>query len=116
MVTVEARGAALLRRAFGGVPAVAGRPSEKWRVVMLTDIVGSTKVSVELGDEKYVELVSAHHALVRRSLAATRGTEFGDTGDGLWSWFGSLEVSKQPSWQLVKPQGTSQRPPLQTSL
>src|SRR5262249_39250960 len=87
---VERRAAALLRSAVGGVRSAADS-SRAWRVVMLTDIVGSTQVSVERGDETYVRLVDRHHDLVRRCLAASGGVEFGDTGDGLWAWFADLD-------------------------
>jgi class 3 adenylate cyclase len=89
MPTFEERAGALLRRSLGGVAATPAQGA--WRVVMLTDVVGSTQVSVELGDATYVRLISHHHELVRRCLVEHHGVEFGDTGDGLWSWFTSAD-------------------------
>jgi class 3 adenylate cyclase len=81
--------ALLLRQSFGGVGP--SRTPSSWCVILVTDVVGSTQVSVERGDEIYVDLITRHHDLVRRSLAATGGTEFSEAGDGLWSWFPSAE-------------------------
>ncbi len=81
--------ALLLRQSFGGLGP--SRASSSWRVILVTDVVGSTRVSVEQGDETYVDLITRHHDLVRRCLAATGGTEFSEAGDGLWSWFPTAE-------------------------
>jgi class 3 adenylate cyclase len=56
-------------------------------VVMVTDLVGSTGVSVRDGDEAYVALVERHHRLVRAALLANGGTEFSTSGDGIYAWF-----------------------------
>jgi class 3 adenylate cyclase len=67
----------------GGVPTVdAGL-----RAVMFTDIVGSTEMTLRLGDVAALELVRVHDALVRRSLAAFRGREVKHTGDGIMASF-----------------------------
>jgi class 3 adenylate cyclase len=58
-----------------------------WRVVLVTDIVGSTAISTELGDVAYLDLVLRHHTIVRRSLEAHGGHEFSEAGDGLLAWF-----------------------------
>jgi class 3 adenylate cyclase len=81
--------AILLRQSFGGLGPTT--PASSWCVIMVTDVVGSTQVSVERGDETYVSLINRHHELVRRCLATTGGTEFADAGDGLWAWFPSAE-------------------------
>jgi class 3 adenylate cyclase len=81
--------ALLLRQSFGGLGPT--RETSSWCVIMITDVVGSTQVSIERGDESYVGLIGRHHDLVRRCLAANGGTEFADAGDGLWSWFASAE-------------------------
>jgi class 3 adenylate cyclase len=67
----------------GGVPTIdAGL-----RAVMFTDIVGSTEMTLRLGDVAALELVRVHDALVRRSLAAFHGREVKHTGDGIMAAF-----------------------------
>jgi class 3 adenylate cyclase len=61
--------------------------SGAWRVVLVTDIVGSTAISSELGDVAYLDLVLRHHTIVRRSLEQHGGHEFSEAGDGLLAWF-----------------------------
>jgi class 3 adenylate cyclase len=55
--------------------------------VLVTDIVGSTAISSELGDVAYLDLVLRHHTIVRRSLEQHGGHEFSEAGDGLLAWF-----------------------------
>src|ERR1700742_2742999 len=49
--------------------------------VLFTDIVDSTKRAVELGDERWKELLGRHDAQVRRQLARFHGREVNTTGD-----------------------------------
>jgi class 3 adenylate cyclase len=57
------------------------------RVILVTDIVGSTPLSVEVGDRAYHETVVLHHELVREALRVHAGTEFSEGGDSLLAWF-----------------------------
>lgn len=57
------------------------------RAVMFTDIVGSTEMTVRLGDAAALELVRVHDSLVRRALCAHRGREVKHTGDGIMAAF-----------------------------
>jgi class 3 adenylate cyclase len=66
-----------------------------WRVILITDVVGSTRISQELGDVAYLELVLAHHGLVRRQLHRFGGVEFSESGDGLLAWFGTAAHAVQ---------------------
>jgi class 3 adenylate cyclase/pimeloyl-ACP methyl ester carboxylesterase len=65
-----------------GVPA-----DRELATVLFTDIVGSTDLAAQLGDARWLEVRSAHHALVRRNLAAFRGKEVDCTGDGFLATF-----------------------------
>ena len=58
--------------------------------VLFTDIVDSTKRAVELGDERWKELLGRHDAHVRRQLERFHGREVNTTGDGLLSEFASV--------------------------
>jgi class 3 adenylate cyclase len=62
-------------------------PETVLATVLFTDIVDSTKRAVELGDRAWSELVSKHHALVRRNLDAFRGAEIDTAGDGFFASF-----------------------------
>ena len=55
--------------------------------VLFTDIVDSTKRAVELGDERWKELLGRHDAHVRRQLDRFHGREVNTTGDGFLAWF-----------------------------
>jgi class 3 adenylate cyclase len=57
------------------------------RAVLVTDIVGSTEMTVRLGDASALELVRVHDALVRRGLASHDGREVKHTGDGIMAAF-----------------------------
>jgi class 3 adenylate cyclase/streptogramin lyase len=55
--------------------------------VLFTDIVGSTKRAAEVGDRRWRQIVSAHHALVRRELKRSGGREIDTAGDGFFAIF-----------------------------
>jgi class 3 adenylate cyclase len=50
--------------------------------VLFTDIAGSTERVRELGDARWRELLTSHHATVRRQLERYRGREIDTAGDG----------------------------------
>lgn len=55
--------------------------------VLFTDIVGSTEKAAELGDRRWRELVTNHHARIRTQLARFRGEELDTAGDGFFAIF-----------------------------
>ena len=55
--------------------------------VLFTDIVDSTRCAVELGDERWKELLGRHDAQVRRQLERFQGREVNTTGDGFVATF-----------------------------
>src|SRR5207247_5164260 len=55
--------------------------------VLFTDIVGSTARAAQMGDQRWRDLLTAHHALVRRELTRFRGREVKTTGDGFLATF-----------------------------
>jgi class 3 adenylate cyclase len=57
------------------------------RTVMFTDIVESTSLTQRLGDDKAMELLHGHDAIVRESLKTCHGREIKHTGDGIMSSF-----------------------------
>jgi class 3 adenylate cyclase len=73
----------------GGEPAGAGPIGIGRRIgtVLFTDIVSSTRLSAQLGDRSWLELVSAHNMRVREALAVFRGQEVKTMGDGFLALF-----------------------------
>lgn len=57
------------------------------RVVMFTDIVGSTDMTARLGDARAFDIVRAHDAVVRRELNLNAGREVKHLGDGIMAAF-----------------------------
>ena len=55
--------------------------------MLFTDIVGSTRLAAELGDQRWRDLLASHYALVRRELHAFRGREVKTVGDGFLATF-----------------------------
>ncbi len=55
--------------------------------VLFTDIVDSTQLANDFGDEKWSDLLEGHHEAVRRELAIFRGHEVKTTGDGFHATF-----------------------------
>lgn len=55
--------------------------------MMFTDIVDSTRVKREVGDDPYFEALKIHHSLVRGCLAAFHGHEIKNIGDSFFATF-----------------------------
>ena len=55
--------------------------------VLFTDIVDSTLLAAEKGDQQWSDLLEAHHTAVRRELKIFRGNEVKTTGDGFHATF-----------------------------
>lgn len=66
------------------------KPDTGLRVIMFTDIEGSTDLSTTKGDAAAFEAVRAHDSIVRDSLGATGGREVKHTGDGILASFTSV--------------------------
>jgi len=62
-------------------------PDRVLATVLFTDIVGSTAKAAQLGDARWRELLSQHHAMIRRQLVRFRGTELDTAGDGFFACF-----------------------------
>ena len=75
-----------IERFVAGEPA-AEVPESVLTTVLFTDLVGSTERASTLGDRGWRDLLSRHHALVRRELARFRGQERDTAGDGFFATF-----------------------------
>lgn len=79
----------LLRRAETLLGTSADGAVRARKVILFTDLVGSTSLNVSSGDEAYVQLLRAHDRIVREGLRRYGGVEFKHTGDGVAAWFAS---------------------------
>jgi class 3 adenylate cyclase len=68
-------------------------PDTGLRVIMFTDIAGSTALSTERGDAAAVSVVEAHDEIVRECLAEFAGSEVKHTGDGILASFASVTAA-----------------------
>lgn len=59
------------------------------RTILFTDMVESTSLTQRLGDERALELLRLHDAIVREAISAERGREIKRTGDGIMAAFAS---------------------------
>jgi class 3 adenylate cyclase len=69
--------------------AEAAAPVE--RVILFTDMVGSTELNVRAGDERYHALLGEHDRILRARIRRHDGVEFSHTGDGMSAWFSSAD-------------------------
>ena len=65
--------------------------SQAPRVLLYTDLVGSTSINVRIGDRRFLALVSEHQAIVDRCTRSHRGMRFHNTGDGFGIWFTDVD-------------------------
>ena len=95
---------AFLGRIHDPKPSASGQGEVDgaFRAIMFTDIVGSTEMTVRLGDTMAVELVRAHDALVRRALAQWGGREVKHTGDGIMAAFDEIDAALQAARQIQR--------------
>ena len=63
------------------------------KVVLFTDMVGSTSLNAATGDDRFLHLMRAHDRAVRAALQRHDGVEFKHTGDGLAAWFASARMA-----------------------
>ncbi len=75
-------------------PATSGRGAgSAFRIILFTDLAGSTEMVQRLGDEGAMRLLRRHDAIVRDALAANDGREVKHTGDGIMASFASVSCA-----------------------
>lgn len=62
-------------------------PVKRWVAVMFSDIVDSTRLTEEVGDEEWTAVVARYREFVRAAFAARGGEEVGTQGDGFLAQF-----------------------------
>lgn len=70
--------------------------------VLFTDIKGSTALTERLGDERWVEVLSAHDAVVRHALQDHGGWVVKSVGDGCLAVFGSAVSAVQAGVEIQR--------------
>jgi class 3 adenylate cyclase len=75
------------------IPGGATAPDPGIRTVLFTDIVGSTTLTQEAGDEAAMESIHLHDRIVRTALAELNGREVKHTGDGIMASFVSAAAA-----------------------
>ncbi|KKK82898.1 hypothetical protein LCGC14_2798790, partial [marine sediment metagenome] len=63
--------------------------------ILFTDIEGSTAITERLGDQRWLELLRGHNAIVRKRVAAHEGFEVKAEGDGFMLAFQSARKALQ---------------------
>jgi class 3 adenylate cyclase len=58
-----------------------------FRTILFTDLMGSTSLLQEVGQQAFMGLLAEHDLIIRRSLVASRGREVKHTGDGIMASF-----------------------------
>jgi DNA-binding SARP family transcriptional activator/class 3 adenylate cyclase len=81
-------GSELLRPSVATPSPPEGTPAT--RVVLVTDLAGSTALNDQLGDRDYLVLLREHDEILRGELIRHDGVEFKHTGDGIGAWFYSV--------------------------
>ncbi len=77
-------------------PDLRGRAAPDGTVTLLfTDIEGSTALNERLGDQRWLELLRAHNAIVREHVDARGGYEVKTAGDGFMIAFSSAHRAVQ---------------------
>jgi class 3 adenylate cyclase len=69
--------------------AALGRPANTDATLMFSDIEGSTALNEQLGDERWMEVLGAHNALVEEHVLAAGGRVVKTIGDGYMVVFGN---------------------------
>jgi class 3 adenylate cyclase len=68
-----------------------------FRTIVFTDIVGSTRLTQQLGDSAAMGLLRVHDRIARGAVGQRGGSEVKHTGDGLMASFGSVSAALESS-------------------
>lgn len=88
--------------AQGGIGVMTEGGAAAVLTVLFTDIEGSTALTERLGDERWVQVLSAHDVAVRRALEAHRGREVKTVGDGFMVVFTSAVAAVRAGVEIQR--------------
>lgn len=94
-VEVNDAGAAL-------VPGATNERDPGIRTILFTDIVESTALTQQMGDEAVMALLDLHDAVVRNALVGLGGREVKHTGDGIMASFSSAAAAVKCASQIQR--------------
>ena len=84
-------------------PARSGRAAESaFRIILFTDLQGSTDLVQRLGDEGAMRLLRIHDAIIREALARHAGREVKHTGDGIMASLDSVQGALQTAVDIQR--------------
>ena len=93
-------GTAVVNEVGAALEPESGKRDPGVRAVMFTDMVGSTDMTSQLGDDAAMELLNVHNRVVREALAANAGREVKHTGDGIMAAFNSAAGAVRSACQI----------------
>jgi class 3 adenylate cyclase len=64
-----------------------------FRIILFTDLEGSTSILQSVGETEFMALLSEHDLIIRRALVTWRGREVKHTGDGIMASFDDVASS-----------------------
>jgi len=70
------------------------------RIILFTDLVGSTEMTHRLGDKDAMTLLRKHNSIIRNSLKINDGREIKHTGDGIMASFYSVDKALEFSTRI----------------
>lgn len=89
-----------MRRFLDGLGPVS-TPQRALATIMFTDIVRSTEMAVQLGDQRWRSVLAEYRRVVRRELSAAGGTEIDTAGDGFLATFEAPAVGIRCAHAIV---------------
>jgi class 3 adenylate cyclase len=73
-----------------------------YRIILFTDLAGSTEMTQSLGDEAAMGILRVHDMIVRREISARKGREVKHTGDGIMASFTSASAAVEASMAIQR--------------
>jgi class 3 adenylate cyclase len=75
-------------------------PARAELTLLFTDIVGSTRIAAEVGDQRWHSLLDRYRSAVRRELARFGGREIDTAGDSFFATFDRSAAGMRCAWRI----------------
>lgn len=83
-------------------PAGEAYVATAFRIILFTDLVGSTRLTQQLGDSAAMQLLHDHDRAVRRAVEDHGGSVIKHTGDGMMVAFGSVGAALEAATAIQR--------------